>query len=327
MFKKRMNITRFHCVQESNISQQDFLDGLAEYVFDANNLLDLKEVVGFTTVEEPYEGTNFVDSEVFHGNIAVGVFRRDTRNVPGSAIKRELTKKIESRKKELGKKFVSRETRKEFKESITMRLLSSTPFKTELIPFLFDLKTGVGYFCNTGSSAYSSFEDVFSRAMGVSIEIKDFDCGEDFLSWLWWRLETNDLNQPEGAELAAGSRFSVTDGDGKALSGSSSEGEIRLAVSENCNITKMTVLPIGEEKELVVDHNGKVSSLSVDKEDLPDSESNSVIPLFDRFDRVFKIFDTWAEEYRNNPRNVENFHASKKAWARPSVCGAAFDDV
>ena len=46
MFKKRMNVTRFHCVQESNISQQDFLDGLAEYVFDANNLLDLKEVVG-----------------------------------------------------------------------------------------------------------------------------------------------------------------------------------------------------------------------------------------------------------------------------------------
>ena len=61
--------------------------------------------------------------------------------------------------------------------------------------------------------------------------------------------------------------------------------------------------------------------------DLPDSESSSVIPLFDRFEKVFKIFDTWAEEYRNNPRNVENFHASKKAWARPSVCGAAFDDV
>ena len=59
----------------------------------------------------------------------------------------------------------------------------------------------------------------------------------------------------------------------------------------------MTVLPIGEEKELIIDHNGKVSSLSVDKEDLPDSESSSVLPLFDRFDRVFKIFDTWAIPY------------------------------
>lgn len=327
MFKRSMSITRFKCVQEIDLTQQTVQEGLAEFAFDQNNLLDLQEVTGFTTLEDPYAGDNFIESSLFHGDYACAVFRRDTRKAPASAIKREVMAEVERVKAESGKTFVSRDTRKGIKDSVTRRLLSNMPFKTDLIPFIFNAKTGVGYFFSASSSGYSSFEDIFSRAMGVSIEIFAPDCGRDFLSWLWWRLETNDLNQPEGYELLVGGKFSVGDETGKVLSGCSSSEEIRLAVSKGCEVNRMLVQPVGEEHEVFVDVNGRLSHVDIPEECLPDEESCSLLPLIARVEHPFKILDVWAEEYRSKPKNVENFHASKASWARPAICGAVFDDI
>lgn len=327
MFKTRMNVTRFKCVTDMKITSKEVLEGLAAFAFDPKNPLSFAEICGFTTVEDPYNGTNFIESEVLHGSVVSAVFRRDTRRVPSSAVKRELAKRIEKYKADTGAEFTSRSVKSEWKEDIKHNLLMNTPFKTELIPFFYDTEKGVGYFCNTGSSAYSSFEDAFSRGFGFSIEAEGFDCGLDFLSWLWWRIETNDLSQPENAEISIGSRFSVSDYNTKALSGSASDAEIRLAIADQCNVTKMRVAPIGDTHEMTVSSNGKIFSIYIPKEDLPNKESASILPIVARLDSAYAIFDAWGKEYRDNPKSVENFHKSKKAWARPSVCGAAFDDI
>lgn len=324
MFKKKMCVTRFRAIDDFNMSDKDIVENLARFSFNDEDP-SFKEAAGFTSIESPYEGTNFVESEAIQGIYVAAVFRRDTRNVSSSAVKREVIKRKEQIIASGDKKTFSKSLLKEIKEDVTIRLLKQTPFKTDLIPFVFNTKTGVGYFFSTSKSSYSSFEDIFTRSMGVSIEVIDFG-PEDFLSWLWWRLETNEMNQPLGAELTTGTKFSVSDGSDKNLSGSASDSEMRLAVSEGCNVKKMTIQPVGDE-EFVVDLSGKLSGVYLDKEDMPSKDSPSVIPLAVRFDNVFMVVDKWREEYNSNKKNVEDFHASKKEWAIPSICKAAFDDI
>ena len=323
MIKKKMNVLRFHCTDEMSFTKPDIVDGMKRYAFNPLEPLSDKEIVGFTLFEDPYEGIYFTESNLFQDNLLFCILRRDTRSISSSAIKREMEKEM----KKNPEVKLSGKDKGRLKEEITHRLLSWIPFKTELTPFMFDLNSGVGYFCNTGQATYSAFEDIFSRAIGVNVELKGFDCGDDFLSWVWWRLDTNDMNQPSKEEITTGDLFVVKDLDNRSLSGRSSEEEVRLAVANEYNVTKMSVQIIGEDKEMLVDVNGAISSLKIDQSDIPDKDSCSILPLFDRFRSVYAIFDAWAEEYKHNTTSVENFYASKKAWARPSICGADFEDI
>lgn len=325
LFKKRMSITRFRFVEKTDLSEKEVLENLSAYSFDAEAPLIQKEISGFTTVSDPYEGRDFIETEVLHGSYAVAVFRRDSRSVASSAVKREVEKEIAQFMQKTGAKGISRELKNDIKERVTFDLLTQTPFRTELIPFVLDINSGVGYFFSVGSSAYSSFEDIFSRSMGLSIEIIDFGEG-DFLSWLWWRLETNEMNQPEGAEITAGTKFSIGNNDGKALSGSASDAEMRLAVANGGDIRKMMIQPIGGD-EFLVDVYGRLSGVKINKEELPSEESSSLLPLIARIEESFFVVDKWMAEYRKNPKNISDFYASKTEWALPTICRAAFEDI
>ena len=325
VFKKKMNVMRFSLVDgksASKISEKDVLEGLAEKAFD--ECPGSVKNSGFTTLEEPYTGTNFVESSVFHGDFMAAVFRRDVFRVPSSLMKREMQKKIDAYRKE--NPFVSRKTRDEFKEQIMASLQSDKFYQTTLTPFIFNRKTGIGYFFNTSEAVFSDFGDDFSRSIGFSIESKDYGVSFGFLSWMWWRVETNELAQPSGAEVSIGSRFSVGGGNGRSLSGRASESEIRLAVADGCFVKKMDIVPI-DGKGMSVSYDGKISGLCFDPEDLPDKESASLLPLISSVEEAFGVLDAWAAEYRSNEENFKAFLESRWEWARPSICGATFEQV
>lgn len=99
--------------------------------------------------------------------------RQDTRRIPAAVLKKHLSlalREEEARNKEQGKKFVSRERKKELKEQTRLRLMSRfLPIPAEF-NVLWAIDTGIIYFASTQSKMIDLFSDYFTLTFDLHLE-------------------------------------------------------------------------------------------------------------------------------------------------------------
>uniref|UniRef100_B8DP41 Uncharacterized protein n=1 Tax=Nitratidesulfovibrio vulgaris (strain DSM 19637 / Miyazaki F) TaxID=883 RepID=B8DP41_NITV9 len=99
--------------------------------------------------------------------------RQDTRRIPAAVLKKHLSlalREEEARNKEQGKKFISRERKKELKEQTRLRLMSRfLPIPAEF-NVLWAIDTGIIYFASTQSKMIDLFSDYFTLTFDLHLE-------------------------------------------------------------------------------------------------------------------------------------------------------------
>jgi DNA recombination-dependent growth factor C len=99
--------------------------------------------------------------------------RLDTRRIPSAVLKKHLALALrdEERKiKEQGKKYVSRERKKELREQVQLKLRArSFPIPAEFNA-VWNIQTGAVYLASTQSKVLELFEEYFSTTFGLDLE-------------------------------------------------------------------------------------------------------------------------------------------------------------
>jgi len=99
--------------------------------------------------------------------------RQDTRRIPAAVLKKHLAialREEEARNKEQGKKFISRERKKELREQVRIKLMARfLPIPAEF-NVLWTIDTGVIYFASTQSKMIDLFSDYFTLTFDLHLE-------------------------------------------------------------------------------------------------------------------------------------------------------------
>lgn len=111
------------------------------------------------------------------GNFMVFGFRIDTRRVPGPVLRKEYGKALQEELEKAqaeGKKFVSRERKKELKELVKAKLMAKTPPSPAVVDAALDRTTGQLLVSSTSSRQLESFAEHF-KASFAEQEIQELN--------------------------------------------------------------------------------------------------------------------------------------------------------
>ncbi|MDL2317301.1 recombination-associated protein RdgC [Desulfovibrio sp. OttesenSCG-928-A18] len=149
----------------------EFVERLRRNAFTDIDELPEERSLGWVAYEDMLD-VNFNLNPVEKGQYVAFALRLDTRRVPPAVIKKHLAvalRKEEAMMREMGKKFVSRDRKKELKEQVLLRLrLRFLP-----IPAIFEVvwntADSVVYFASTQQKMLDAFEDLFVRSFELHI--------------------------------------------------------------------------------------------------------------------------------------------------------------
>lgn len=141
-----------------------------------NGFRDIDELpeeryVGWTSYEDMLDVT-FMTNPVEKGVYLAFCLRLDTRRVPPAVLKKHTAvalRKEEAQLREMGKKFLSRERRKEVKEQVALKLrMRFLPIPAEF-QVVWNTATNLVYFASTQQKMLDTFEDIFVRTFELHI--------------------------------------------------------------------------------------------------------------------------------------------------------------
>lgn len=333
LFKNKMSVMRFRADEPTKISADELREGLITHKFKEEATLPVN--YGFVDFVNLYGlDPQFHDRLHVFGNWFVAAVRFDKRNVPASAIKREVAIRLQQYKENSGAKFIKKGKKAEIKEEVTQSLLSRVPVQTSFVVFVVDMSNGNGYYYATSKNSFEQFEGLFERAYGVSFEPVEFDTDDDFLTYIWWESESNSFAEmPLNGKLTktfVGDRVSVSEEDKQKITASGDIEEVKLSVSKGTDVTKIELLVyIGEdERKFVVDIDGKLSGLTFEASMLPDNESEELIPFIAATEDVFGLLDLWKGKYLASQENGSGLTpAIRQTWGRGNYCSKSFEDI
>lgn len=332
LFKNKMSVMRFRAEEPTKISADELREGLITHKFKEEATLPVN--YGFVDFVNLYGlDPQFHDRLHVFGNWFVAAVRFDKRNVPASAVKREVSLRLQRYKDEGDTRVVTRAKKLEVKEMVTANLLSRVPVQTSFVVFAVDMSNGSGYYYATSKKAFEQFEELFERAYGVSFEPVELDTDNDFLTYIWWESESNSFAEmPFNGKLTktfVGDKVSVSDDDQKITVSGDIE-EAKLSVSKGADVTKIELLvQIGEdERKFVVDSDGKLSGLTFEASMLPDRESEELTPFIAATEDVFGLLDLWKDKYVVAQENGSGLTpAIRQTWGRGEYCSKSFEDI
>lgn len=116
------------------------------------------------------------------GNFLTFAFRTDTRRVPAPVLKVEYEKALQEEMEKAqaeGKKFVSRERKKELKELVKAKLMAKTPPSPAVIDAALDMTTGQLLVGSTSGKQLEAFAEHFKSSFGQDIKELSFAGLED----------------------------------------------------------------------------------------------------------------------------------------------------
>ncbi len=141
-----------------------------------NSFRDIDELpeeryVGWTAFEDMLDVT-FTTNPVEKGVYLAFCLRLDTRRVPPAVLKKHTAvalRKEEAQLREMGKKFVSRERRKELKEQVALKLrMRFLPIPAEF-QVVWNTAENLVYFTSTQQKMLDTFEDLFVRTFELHL--------------------------------------------------------------------------------------------------------------------------------------------------------------
>ncbi len=142
-----------------------------------NSFIDIDELpelrsFGWVSFEDMLNPA-FNENPVEKGHFLAFSLRLDTRRVPPAVLKKHLSlavRKEEALAREQGRKFVSRERKKELRELVELQLNKRfLPIPAEF-QVVWNTGTGMVYFTSTQQKMLDMFQDLFTRTFELHLE-------------------------------------------------------------------------------------------------------------------------------------------------------------
>ena len=150
---------------------QEVIDRLRRNCFTDIDELPEERSFGWTSFEDMLDVT-WNAEPVEKGVYLAFSLRLDTRRVPPAVIKKHLAlaiRKEEANNREQGRKFVSRERKKELKEQVLLRLrMRFLPIPAEF-QVVWNTATGMVYFASVQQKMLDLFEELFIRTFELHL--------------------------------------------------------------------------------------------------------------------------------------------------------------
>ncbi len=170
--KTSTSFTRFRITDPAPPSLwTELTDRLRKNAFTDIDELPEERSFGWTSFEDMLD-TSFAVNPVEKGQYIAFCLRLDTRRVPPAVIKKHLAlalRKEEAQNREMGKKFVSRERKKELKEQVMLRLrMRFLPIPAEF-QVIWNTASSMLYFASTQQKMLDMFEELFVRTFELHV--------------------------------------------------------------------------------------------------------------------------------------------------------------
>ena len=145
---------------------------LRQYAFiDIDDIAE-ERAFGWTSFDDMLD-TEWKLSPPEKGDFLTFSLRLDTRRIPPAVLRKHVRLALrdeEERIKQLGKKFIARERKKEIAEQVKLRLMGRfLPIPAEF-QVIWNTRTGVVWFASTQAKMIETFLELFSRTFELRLE-------------------------------------------------------------------------------------------------------------------------------------------------------------
>lgn len=167
------SFTRFRLTEPAPASLwNEVADRLRKHSFTDIDEIPEERSFGWTAFED-FLDTSFVTHPLEKGVYLTFCLRLDTRRVPPAVIKKHLAialKKEEAINQEQGKKFISRDRKKELREQVMLKLrMRFLPIPAEF-QVIWNTASGIVYFSSTQGKMLDLFQEQFSKTFELDLE-------------------------------------------------------------------------------------------------------------------------------------------------------------
>lgn len=171
--KTSTSFTRFRITEA--VPQQlwsEIADRLTQHAFRDIDETSEERSLGWTSFEDMLD-TQWRNSPPQKGAYLVFSLRLDTRRVPPAVLKKHTAialKAEEARNREQGKKYVSRERKKELRENVDMKLrMRFLPIPAEF-NVVWNTQDNTVFFASTQPKMIEAFQEHFSRTFNLDLD-------------------------------------------------------------------------------------------------------------------------------------------------------------
>lgn len=330
LFKTKMPVVRFVPEVATELSASEIREGVESGFFKDS---PEPKVYGFVDVVENFseKRTNLVLD--INGDACLAL-RVRSRNVPSSAVRVELNKRLAKIREEEHRKFFSKEFRKEMKGIILGEFLHNAAPVDKVIPIVLSLDDGAAYAFASGKADLNEIQTQLTQITGVNYVRQTID-DEDFLTFMWWDTETNTLRQTL-YKTFVGNKVTVSDESGVTITAKGSVEEARIAVSGGANATKAEIKFFANNVlvDAVLTRRGEFASLTFPREvfeatgdPVSDAQSQALMVL-DHVVRAFSMVDMWKDIYDKAVADNAGLTAHiAEVWGRGTFCSKQFDEI
>jgi hypothetical protein len=171
--KASTSFTRFRIIDEVPAELWDSIpDKLRQFAFmDIDDIAEERSS-GWTNFDDMLD-TEWKLSPPEKADYITFSLRLDTRRIPPAVLRKHTRlalKDEEARIKELGKKFIARDRKKEIAEQVKLRLMGRfLPIPAEF-QVIWNTRTGRIYFASTQTKMIETFTDLFTRTFDLRLE-------------------------------------------------------------------------------------------------------------------------------------------------------------
>lgn len=171
--KNTTSFTRFNIVDDVKPEIMDNLeDKLRQFAFiDIDETAD-EQRAGWTSYDDMLD-TNFEKTSPRKDEYITFSYRIDTRRISPAVQKKYVTLAVraeEEKLAELGKKYISKDRKKEIVEQVKLRLRAKTLPVPAYFEVVWDYPNKILYFASTQRSVIDKFSEYFVRTFDVAIE-------------------------------------------------------------------------------------------------------------------------------------------------------------
>ncbi len=171
--KTSTSFTRFNIVDTvPKELHENILDKLKQFAIVDIDETSEERAYGWTSFDDMLD-TTWENSLPQKGQYLTFSLRQDTRRIPPAVQKKYVTmalKQEEARIQEQGKKFISRDRKKELVEQVKIRLRARfLPIPAEFL-VVWAMDTNVVYFGSTQRKVIEMFVDLFGRSFELGLE-------------------------------------------------------------------------------------------------------------------------------------------------------------
>ena len=150
----------------------EVIDRLRRFSFKDIDNIPEETSLGWSSFEDMLD-VSFNQNPVEKGVYLAFSLRQDTRRVPAAVIKKYFAmaiKEEEAHNRDQGKKFVSRDRKKELKEQVMLKLrMRFLPIPAEF-QVIWNTTTGIVFFASTQGSMLDKFQEEFTKTFNLHIE-------------------------------------------------------------------------------------------------------------------------------------------------------------